>query len=216
MEWQTFWTAVGASAAVIAAIGAWCAAVIAGKALKAEERLLEETQRQVKAANDQVKESQRQVKAAESQVKATLRQARLARDQVEASMRPVLVFRMKEKDPALYLSNIGSGPALDVKFIEGYVSEAAEGYIPNTPKPLNPIGAGADWQLDDGRPQGWQHATVKYESVDGIPYRTTAEVVRRGTYKQTVTRLVKYAHGFRPVEITVPAPTPPPDASNRP
>ncbi len=184
------WKEAGVIAECFTALVAGAAVYVASKALKGEGRLLRETQRQVDAAQEQAKISQQQIEAiqeqtqvAQAQVEAANRQVKESQRQVEASMRPVLVLLMKEYGQEVYVANIGSGPALNVRFAEGPMAQSE--------KQLNPIGAGADWSRGEWRLQSWRDAEIRYESVDGTQYVTKVHNLAYGKYKQTVTRPTK-------------------------
>ena len=145
------------------AAGAVLAAIFAAWAVVREGRLL-------KTAQEQVQVSQQQFEAMQEQT-------RIAQAQVEASVRPVLVFLVKGQES--WLKNVGSGPALNVRY----------GEPTQRLKPLpRPVEAAGECPCGPLTIISAQQVNVEYESTDGTNYLTTAQRLPDGAYKHTVRR----------------------------
>lgn len=177
-----WWQKAGVLAECFTALVAGAAVFVAAKALKGEGRLLGETQKQVRAANEQVKVSQQQIGAMQAQLEVSQRQVETARQQLEASVRPVLVVRQgREKihEGSIVLANIGSGPALAVT-----LAHDAKG-----PEEVGPIAEGEELGAPNGIFSQRSDAEIRYEDVDGTRYVTKVNRAADGRCEQTVQRL---------------------------
>jgi hypothetical protein len=118
--WVPFWTAIVAAAGILQALFLIVNAILVWRYLGETKELRKATQKQVDKSQSLVETAQNQLilgreelVAIRAQVAASQAQAQTAQDGIEGQIRPALITNYTD---TFQLSNIGSGPALHIRF----------------------------------------------------------------------------------------------------